>query len=158
MNKPEKLATQGTQDEEKQNKNKPEKLATSCTQDEEKLNKTQSRETGNIEYTRRRKTTQKQSRETGNIVYTRRRKTKQNTICVVHHYTQTNNINKTSIRLQTTRGKDEPNTVFTLKSYVCFLFSYWILELLRRCGILFFYWILELLRQRGIFLLFYWIL
>ena len=41
MNKPEKLATQGTQDEEKQNKNKPEKLATSCTQDEEKQHKTQ---------------------------------------------------------------------------------------------------------------------
>ena len=33
-----------------------------------------------------------QSRETGNIGYTRRRKTKQkhNTICVGHHYAQTN--------------------------------------------------------------------
>jgi len=39
-----------------------------------------------------------QSRETGNIGYTRRRQIKQkhNTICVGHHYTQTNtnNINK----------------------------------------------------------------
>ena len=34
-NNPEKLATQGTQDEEKQNKNNPEKLATQGTQDEE---------------------------------------------------------------------------------------------------------------------------
>ena len=38
-----------------------------------------------------------QSRETGNIGYTRRRKTKQkqkyNTICVGHHYTQTNTNN-----------------------------------------------------------------
>ena len=40
-----------------------------------------------------------QYRETGNTGYTRRRKTKQkhNTICVGHHYTQTNtnNVNKT---------------------------------------------------------------
>ena len=40
-----------------------------------------------------------QSRETGNIGHTRRRKTKQkhNTICVGHHYSQTNtySINKT---------------------------------------------------------------
>ena len=37
-----------------------------------------------------------QSRETSNIGYTRRRKTKHNTICVEHHYTQTNtnNVNK----------------------------------------------------------------
>jgi hypothetical protein len=45
-----------------------------------------------------------QSRETDNIGYTRGRRTKQkhNTICVGHHYTQTNtnNVNKT------TRGKD----------------------------------------------------
>ena len=66
MDNPEKLATQGTQDEEdktktiqrnwqhrvhKTKKNNPEKLATQGTQDEEK----QSRETGNIEYTRRSK-------------------------------------------------------------------------------------------------------
>ena len=38
-NNPEKLATQGTQDEEKQNKNNPEKLATQGTQDEEKQSK-----------------------------------------------------------------------------------------------------------------------
>ena len=36
---PEKLVTQGTQDEEKQNKNNPEKLTTQGTQDEEKQNK-----------------------------------------------------------------------------------------------------------------------
>ena len=39
------------------------------------------------------------SRETGNIGYTRRRKTQQkhNTICIGHHYTETNtnNVNKT---------------------------------------------------------------
>ena len=35
---PEKLATQGTQDEEKHNKNNPEKLATQGTQNEEKQN------------------------------------------------------------------------------------------------------------------------
>jgi hypothetical protein len=74
----------------------------------------QSRETENIGYTRRRQTKQKQSRETGNIGYTRRRKTKQkhNTICVGHHYmqTNTNNVNKT------TGGKDEPNIVFMWKS------------------------------------------
>ena len=36
-----------------------------------------------------------QSRETGDIGYTRQRKTKQkhNTICVGHHYTQTNTNN-----------------------------------------------------------------
>jgi hypothetical protein len=39
MNNPEKLATQGTQDEEKQSKNNPEKLATQGTQDEEKQSK-----------------------------------------------------------------------------------------------------------------------
>jgi hypothetical protein len=54
-----------------------------------------------------------QSRETGNIGYTRRRKTKQNhnTICIGHHYkqTNTNNVNKTWV---TTGGKDEPNIVF----------------------------------------------
>ena len=39
MDNPEKLTTQGTQDEEKQNKNNPEKLTTQGTQDEEKQNK-----------------------------------------------------------------------------------------------------------------------
>ena len=47
-----------------------------------------------------------QSRKTGNKGYTRRRKAKQkhNTICVGHHYTQTNtnNVNKTCNHLQTT--------------------------------------------------------
>jgi hypothetical protein len=51
---------------------------------------------------------------------TRRRKTKQkhNTICVGHHYVQTNrnNVNKTWAFLQTTRGKDEANIVFMQKS------------------------------------------
>ena len=38
-----------------------------------------------------------QSRETGNIGYTRQRQTKQNTMCVEHHYmqTNTNNVNTT---------------------------------------------------------------
>jgi hypothetical protein len=55
-----------------------------------------------------------QSRETGNIGYIRRRQKKNtkkpNTICVGHHYaeTNTNNINKT---LLTTGGKDEPNII-----------------------------------------------
>jgi len=44
--------------------------------------------------------TEGQSRETGIVWYTRWRKTKQkyNTICVGHHYmqTNTNNVNKTS--------------------------------------------------------------
>ena len=39
MENPKNLATQGTQDEEKQSKNNPEKLATQGTQDEEKQNK-----------------------------------------------------------------------------------------------------------------------
>ena len=57
----------------------PEKLATNVTQDEEKQSKIG------------------QSRETGNTCHTRRRKTKQkhNTICVGHHYTQTNKDNVT---------------------------------------------------------------
>jgi phage-related protein len=51
---------------------------------------------------------------------TRRRQTKQklNTICVGHHYeqTNTNNLNKTLALLQTTGGKDEQNIVFLRKS------------------------------------------
>jgi quinolinate synthase len=61
-----------------------------------------------------------QYRETGNIVYTVRRKIKQkqNTICVGHHYTQTNvnKVNKTWTLLQTTSDKDEPNIVLMWKS------------------------------------------
>jgi hypothetical protein len=61
-----------------------------------------------------------QSSETGSIWYTRRRKTKQkyNAICVGHHCTETNtnNLNKTWARLQTTGGKDEPNIVFMRES------------------------------------------
>ena len=40
------------------------------------------------------------------------------TICVRHHYTQTNinNVNKTCALLQTTGGKDEPNIVCMRKS------------------------------------------
>ena len=53
------------------------------------------------------------------VGYTRRRKAKQkhNTICVGHHYMQTNtkNANKTRFLLQTTRGKDEQNIVFMRK-------------------------------------------
>jgi hypothetical protein len=52
--------------------------------------------------------------------YTRRRKTKQkhHTICVGHHYAQTNtkNVNKTCAIIQTTGGKDEPNIVFMRNS------------------------------------------
>jgi uncharacterized Rmd1/YagE family protein len=52
------------------------------------------------------------STETGNTRHTRRRQTKQkhNTICVWHHYMQTNtyNVNKTRTLLQKTGGKDEP--------------------------------------------------
>ena len=51
---------------------------------------------------------------------TRRRKTKQKhyTLCVGHHYTQTNtnNVNKTRVLLQTTGGKDELNIIFMWKS------------------------------------------
>ena len=47
-----------------------------------------------------------------------RRKTKQkhNTICIGHHYKQTNtdNVNKISNLLQTTGGKDEPIIVFMI--------------------------------------------
>ena len=45
---------------------------------------------------------------------------KHNTICVGHHYTQTskNDVDKTWTSLQTTGGKDEPNTVFTFVQYV----------------------------------------
>ena len=55
------MATQGTQDEEKQNKINPEKLTTQGTQDEEKqihntINNGQPNEPDNIGYTRQRKT------------------------------------------------------------------------------------------------------
>ena len=60
------------------------------------------------------------SRETGSIGYTRPRKTKQNhnTVCFGHHYAQanTNNVNKTWALLQTTGGKDEPISSWTLIS------------------------------------------
>ena len=59
-----------------------------------------------------------QSRETGSTGYTRRRKTKRKhtTICVGHHYAQTNtnNVNKTWALLQTTGGNDKPNIVPSL--------------------------------------------
>ena len=64
----------------------------------------------------------RQSKETGNIGYTRQRQSKQTkqkliTICVGHHYTQTNrkNVNKTCVLLQTT-SKDEHNIVYMRKS------------------------------------------
>ena len=57
-----------------------------------------------------------QSRETGNMGYTRQRKTKQkhSTICVGHHYAQTNtnNVKKTWTLIQTTGCKDELNAIF----------------------------------------------
>ena len=56
--------------------------------------------------------------ETGNIGYTRRRQTKQkhNTICVGHDYAQTNtnNVNKTWLLLQTAGDKDELSIVFSV--------------------------------------------
>ena len=61
-------------------------------------------------------------RETGNIGYTRRRKTKQkhNTICIGHHYAQTNanNVNKTGALLQTTEGKDESNIICETQQHI----------------------------------------
>ena len=62
---------------EQSKRNNPEKLATQGTQEEEK-------------------------------------QSKHNTICVGHHYTQTNtyDVNKTWVLLQTTGGKDEQNIVF----------------------------------------------
>ena len=64
---PEKLAIQGTQDEEKQNKN-TEKLAIQGTQDEEKQNTTQRNWQYRVHKMKKNKT---QHRETGNIGYTR---------------------------------------------------------------------------------------
>ena len=61
-----------------------------------------------------------QSWETDNKGHTRRRRAKQkhNTICVEHHYAQTNtsNVNGAKALLQRTGGKEEPNIVFMLKS------------------------------------------
>ena len=53
-----------------------------------------------------------QSRETGNM-YGTQDEEKHNTICVGHHYiqTNTNTVNKTWALPQTTGGKDEPNIV-----------------------------------------------
>ena len=47
-----------------------------------------------------------------------KKKKKHNTICVGQHYAQTNtkNVNKTQVLLQTTGDKDEPNFVFMRKS------------------------------------------
>jgi hypothetical protein len=58
-----------------------------------------------------------QSREIANIDENKKKK-KHNTICVGHHSSQANtyNANKTWTLLQTTRGKDEPNTVLMWKS------------------------------------------
>ena len=76
MDNPEKLTTQGTQDEDKQNKNNPEKLGTQGTQDEDKQSKNNPEKLA----------TQGTQDED-----------KHNTICVGHHYmqTNTNNVNKT---------------------------------------------------------------
>ena len=125
---PQKLATQGTQDEGTIQRN--------CQHRVYKT-KGQSRETDNIGYTRRRDNPEKlptqgtqdegtiqrncqhrvhktkgQSREIANIGYTRRRKTQ--------HYVLDTTIrkhtNKTCALLQTTGGQDEPNIVFMRKS------------------------------------------
>ena len=101
IDNPEKLATQGTQDEEKQNKNNPEKLATSGTQDEEKQNKnnpeklatsgTQDEEKQNKNNPEKLATSSTQDEEK------QRRRKKPNTKCIGNHYAQgsTNNVNRT---------------------------------------------------------------
>jgi hypothetical protein len=62
-----------------------------------------------------------QSREAGNID-----EEKHNTICVGHHYTQTNtnNVNKTYVLLQTTGGNDTTHTSCesTQFSFLCLYF------------------------------------
>ena len=82
IDNPEKLAIQGTQDEEKQNKNNPEKLATSGTQDEEKQNKNNPEKLATS-------STQDEEKQ--------RRRKKTNTKCIGNHYAQgsTNNVNRT---------------------------------------------------------------
>jgi len=58
-----------------------------------------------------------QSRDTGGIGYTKHKmktsKTENTTLCVGHHYTQTNtnDLNKTRTLLHITEGKDEANIV-----------------------------------------------
>ena len=49
---------------------------------------------------------------------TKKKNPKHNTLCVVHHYTltNTNNVNKKRVLLQTTGGKDKPNIDFIRKS------------------------------------------
>ena len=68
-NNPEKLATQGTQDEDKENKNNPEKLATQGTQDEDKENKNNPEKLAT-------QGTQDEDKQN------------KNAICVGHHYAQ----------------------------------------------------------------------
>ena len=82
MYSPQKLTTQGTQDEEKQNKNNPEKLTTQGTQDEEKQNK------NNLEKLTTQGTRDDEKQNKNKI---------NNRICVRLHYTlvNTNKINKT---------------------------------------------------------------
>ena len=89
MDNPEELATQGKQDEEKQNKKTTQCVGHHYAQTI----------TANINKTR--------------ALLGGKEEQKHNTICVGHHYTRTNtnNVNKTRALLQTTGGKHEPNIV-----------------------------------------------
>ena len=101
MNNPEKLATQGTQDEEKQNKNNPEKLATQGAQDEKK----QSNNNPEKLATQGTQDEEKQSKNNPEKLATQGtqdedpQNKKHNAICVGHLYKQasTNNVNKPQI-------------------------------------------------------------
>ena len=75
---------------------------------ERAMKKEQFRETGNTGYTRRGKTQGTQDEEKHRVHKTKKNKTSYNTICVEHHYAQTNtnNVNKTCALPQTTGGKD----------------------------------------------------
>ena len=101
IDNPEKLATYGAQDKDKQNKNNPEKLAIYGTQDKDKKNKNNPEKLA---------------------IYGAQDKDKKNKytyiVCVGHHYalTNTNNVTTARAHIQTTEGKDEPNIIFMWKS------------------------------------------
>jgi predicted carbohydrate-binding protein with CBM5 and CBM33 domain len=111
MDNPEKLATQGTQDKDNQ----------TLENTEGTIKDGQYRETGNTGYTRQRQINVREYRRDNQrwavqrnwqhrVHKTKTNKQNHNTICVRHHYTRTNtnNVNKTQVLLQTTGGKDEP--------------------------------------------------
>jgi hypothetical protein len=57
-------------------------------------------------------------KETGNVGYTKHKTKTNKTICIGHHYANTNNVNKKRV-LQTTGGKDELNIIFRKHEKVC---------------------------------------